>query len=423
MLKQEVRKLIEEARVAVGEIIIRSHLVQAWNHLQEHDAEGNPRGTTPYTDKAITAFQAAYSRAPEDIIVTHHLAIAHHARAWDLELRDDPRAEAEWEQALSFWQALADSSAFWTGLETKLLNCDPQADPGLLVVVQREFFDNLLDIHVDFIRHHLEIGDQQRAMTHVGIIGRSRMAEPIKNRFTEKVFQSLTGAVQEAKMKQDYESALTALERFLSLFPDHLLALRMYAEVCKEWASGLSYQDSWDEIEALGSRAYPRAKCLRSHPDLTSDPLAMTAMEEAAFELGVRGRLRGEMYLAARETRATTVAEHDAASSAFRFSIEWGQIAKDHSPDQSPLKNMLSTALFYQAVLLHLEAQDLLAVDSEVIVGDLKIVDEAILRLYSDALALAEESLIYVPGDEAVLDAIKYFKDKIAEYESRRRFL
>jgi hypothetical protein len=260
-------------------------------------------------------------------------------------------------------------------------------------------------------------------MSHVGIIGRSKMAEPIKNRFAEKVFQSLTGAVPEAKMKQDYESALTALERFLSLFPNHLLALRMYAEVCKEWASGLSYQDNWDEIEALGRRGYPRAKSLRSHPDLASDPLAMTAMEEAAYEFGVRGRLRGEIYFAARETRVTTVAERDAASSAFRFSVEWGEIAKDHSPDQSPLKSVLSAALYYQAVLLHLEAQDLLADDSEEILGDLKVLVEAILRLYSDALALAEESLIYAPGDEAAIDAIIYFKDKIADYESRRHFL
>ena len=83
--KNKIQGLIRDSRQAVREFSRRMHLVKAWELLQERDNDGNPKGPLPYTDEAISEFYAAYSCNRDDIVVIHHLAIAHHARAWDRE--------------------------------------------------------------------------------------------------------------------------------------------------------------------------------------------------------------------------------------------------------------------------------------------------------------------------------------------------
>jgi hypothetical protein len=82
--KREVRELIRRSRAAVEEAMGRMALSRAWEQLQERDSEGAPQGPLPYTEPALGELAAAHARDPEDIGVVHHLAIAHHARAWDL---------------------------------------------------------------------------------------------------------------------------------------------------------------------------------------------------------------------------------------------------------------------------------------------------------------------------------------------------
>jgi hypothetical protein len=89
----------------------------------------------PYTDEALAEFEAAHAREPDDVGIVHHLAIAHHARAWDLELSRDARAADEWKLSLDYWQTLAASDDFRNGLEAKLLTCDPNTDPAALAEV------------------------------------------------------------------------------------------------------------------------------------------------------------------------------------------------------------------------------------------------------------------------------------------------
>src|ERR1044071_9388014 len=95
-LHRSVEELIGDARSTVREAVGRAGLAKAWNALLERDAEGTVRGALPYTDQAIESFAEAHRRNPDDIGIVHHLAIAHHARAWDMELQGDPNAESEW---------------------------------------------------------------------------------------------------------------------------------------------------------------------------------------------------------------------------------------------------------------------------------------------------------------------------------------
>src|SRR5205085_2625590 len=113
----ETQTLIREAQLVVREVRARSGLAQAWELLQERDADGKATGALPYTDAALAALDTAQANAPDDIGLLHHAAIAHHARAWDFELRTDPRAAAEWALALHLWYRLVTSQEFRTGLE------------------------------------------------------------------------------------------------------------------------------------------------------------------------------------------------------------------------------------------------------------------------------------------------------------------
>ena len=50
------------------------------------------------------------------------------------------------------------------------------------------------------------------------------------------------------------------MERFLHLFPEHLPALRLHAELCTAWVAGLSYKDDWPAIAEVSDRAAPFAR-------------------------------------------------------------------------------------------------------------------------------------------------------------------
>src|SRR3954462_15198289 len=168
--QREVRELVRDARAAIQEMSARSHLAKAWGSLQERDIDGNALWALPYTESALAEFEATHRREPDDVGIVHHLAIIHHARAWDLELHNDAQAADAWKTALDYWQVLASSGEFPTGLEAKLLTCDPNADPALLAEVLRDLPENLIDVHVAFVRHYSELGEEARARTHVDLI-------------------------------------------------------------------------------------------------------------------------------------------------------------------------------------------------------------------------------------------------------------
>src|SRR5947209_2066012 len=253
-----IAELVRESRVAVRAALGRSHLARAWELLQDRADDSRSRGTLPYTDEAIGELEAAHRHDPEDVNAVHHLAIAHHARAWDFELRGDPRAIAEWETALAFWRSVAATGAFWGQLEEKLLRIDPQADRRPLGERRRGLLEQLLEVHVGFVRHYSEAGTPDRATGHVRLVQRASIPPAVKKRLVAKVFIAMTGGVAEAKATRDFAAALIPVERVLSLFPDYLQALRLHAEVCKEWVSGMSFRDDWKAILDVSVRALPQ---------------------------------------------------------------------------------------------------------------------------------------------------------------------
>lgn len=321
--------LIRECGAIVSDMSSRQHLVAAWESLQERDQSCNAKGPLPYTDRALSEFALAYERNSDDPAIVHHLAIAHHARAWDLELAGSPDAPAAWEEALGYWRVLAASGPFWESLKARQLACDDHADPGILDSARRELLEDLLDVHVAFICRYSDSNELPRATAHVEIIRRAKIPPAVKQKLIEKVFQAMTGHVPAARANQEYESALTSLERFLGLFPDYLLALRLYAEVCRDWLSPLSWKEEWPQIVALLSRAEPHVKLLSEHSELREAPLARIALEGMCLAAAQKGHDRGWNGIAESEDGALLPDERERAAVALDLAINWGRRVRE----------------------------------------------------------------------------------------------
>jgi hypothetical protein len=411
--KREVRELIRRSRAAVEEAMGRMALSRAWEQLQERDAEGDPQGPLPYTEPALGELAVAHARDPEDIGVVHHLAIAHHARAWDLELAGGGWAAREWERALGYWRVIAASAEFWNRLERKYRECDPEAAASPVAALRRDLLEDLLDVHVDFIRRYSESQTPDRANAHLEIVRRASIPPAVRRRLTDKVFDAMTGSVPEAKATRNFESALTLIERFLALFPDHLPALRMHAEIGEDLISGLSYKDNWDEIVAAEQRARPHAGRLAEHPDLARDPLARRALEELAVGLGRRSNDRA--------FAALTSGDRVTAREAAEVGIWWGRLAGRDCPEEAPLRNLYAICLFRRVGCLDREAAE---------VGRDRDVDErtkraAGVRLYRQAITDLEEALAARPAARELVQhleqALTRCRDIVTRLETELR--
>lgn len=398
-----IAELIRESRLAVRDAVGRSCAARGWELLQERDTDGSVRGALPYTDEAFREFEAAHRHDPEDVGVIHHLAIGHHARAWDLELRRDPRAASEWEVALGFWRAVVASGAFWSRLEEKLLQVHSQADRGTIAELRRGLLEQLLEVHVGFVRQYCEAGTPERATDHVRIVQRASIPPAVKRRLVEKVFAAMTSGVMEARAARDFASALTPLERFLTLFPDYLHALRLHAEVCKDWVSGMSFRDDWEAIVEVSDRAFPHAERLATHAELATEPLARTAFEELAFELALRGHDRGVSYFASHESGREGGPDRQAARSALELSIRWARLAAPRSCEGATIKDVLAACALGYAFTLREEIVEVLGSDAD---NQTRL--NAALGLARRAITEMEEALRWKQDLE---DLVRYCSD------------
>jgi hypothetical protein len=413
-----VARLLRDARAAVRDARARSRLARAWQLLHQRDADGNLANPVPWTDAALGELHAAVEHDPDDVRAMHHLAIAQHARAWDLELQGRPEAVAAWTEALGCWRIVSASAPFWASLERKLHACDPQADVAVVAELRRDLLEHLLDIHVDFVRHYCESGEPERATAHVQIIHAARIPPALRKRLTGKVFAAMTASVPEAKAQGAFVPALTTVERFLTLFPQHLPALRLQAELCTACVSGLSYRDDWEAIEDVSERARPFAQKIEEHPDLAAEPLAVAALVELAGELCQRGYDRTDAYLDKREYADLGMTERAQLSAGLDLAIRWGRLAHRLSPSDSRLRELFTICLLNRAYFLHQEAREVATADIDHLT---RVATRA--RLYRQAVAETEEAWALSPGQDKLEKNLAIFRAALERCESELALL
>jgi hypothetical protein len=358
--RQQVRRLARASTAAVRDALARIRRVRIWDLLQERDADGNAKGPLPYTALAWPELQAAHAADPEDIGLVHHLAIAAHARAWDLELSDSPAAASAWEEALGYWRILAFSAEFWDGLKAKLRACDMQADVGPLDQARRDLLEDLLDIHVAFVRHYSEKDRVDHAVVHVQIVQRANIPPALKRRLVGKIYEAMTAGVGAAKLAREFASAAQTVERFLALFPDHLPALRLHAEVYAPWVKSLHFRDHWNEIERLSRQADRYGQQLAGHPDLDADPLAKTALAELSWEFSFQAYHRGSTHLAALEqSQQDFDLLADRVMSALDVGLPWAERGSRASPPEAQVRDLYAGLLAWRGQIRSCQAGQL----------------------------------------------------------------
>jgi hypothetical protein len=369
--KRSVHDLAQACLLAVQEARRRALVCQAWDLLQERSEEGQVNGPLPYTGTALPPLLAAHAGDREDIGIIHHLAITHHARAWDLELAGDPTAATYWQQALGYWRVVSTSAEFWSGLDRRFTACAAEGEVSPLPDLRKHLLEHLLEVHVDFVRRYGESseaawtgGAKDRASIHVEIVRRARIPLAVRRLLIQKIFEDMTASVPVAKVQGDYASALLRVERFLDLVDppgvnagraddigDHLGGLRLHAEISGDWVSGRSYKDDWDLIVGLSERSRPYAERLLSHPDLASDPQAWPAVEAMAQAFGRHANSRGSTYF-----NDDLPGE---GAKAFEIGISWGRLVIGRCSAASDVRNALGVCLLGHSACLGSQIQDI----------------------------------------------------------------
>ena len=411
---KETGHMIKESLLAVNAAIGRSHLARAWDLLQEKNKNGDPLGPLPYTDEALDEFEAARKLLPSDPGIIHHLAIAHHARAWDMEFRNDPSAPDEWELALGYWRVLEASGEFWAGLKGKLKTIDPEADPTALDAARKNLFEDLLGIHVGFILHHCELDEPDRAKVHVQIVIQARISPAIKKRLVGKVFEAMTDSVAQARQVEAYESALKPVEQFLALFSElpYLPALRLHVESCDAWVASMSYQENWDDILRLSQRAMPYEKQLLDHADLAENASARNAAEKLAEKMAMRGKDRAAGHMAALESGQGGALDRDEAAAAIEFALIWGRLGYDCSRHDALVRRILPACLNIQALCWNHEVNEVLESD----VDDRMKLNVAV-ELCRKGVAALEEAVTYEPDDSILTGNLDSSRRQLTELQ------
>ena len=419
-----VAALLRGANAAVAEAQHHSCRVRAWELLQERDPDGNAKGPLPYTDAAIGEFEEAHRRDPANAGIVHHLAIAHHARAWDLELQGDPRAEAEWQCALDYWRTVGASVEFWAALEAKVCQVDSKADPAIVHGTRRDLLENLLDVHVDFIRYYCELDRPERAMAHVNIVNQALIPPAVKKRLVDKVYGAMTGSVAEANAQGERDSALTILERFLQIYPGHVGALRSYATICGQAVAALSYRDDWDALSVLIERADAHAERLALDEALPSESLAEVALRELVDEVVLRAKERANSLFGSDEAPEglPDASKVDEQFAVFSLALRWGRWGLKCRVPSSFLEQVLPGLLLGLGSALFYKGCHALA--------DPDCSDEALRRnaatclaLYDESIAAFEEAAGLVPGDDAIRENLDIVRQKRASEEAIMRML
>ncbi len=404
-MKRSLETLVRESSDAVQSARVGFKVFHGWQSLvglsvSEAGSTVVSTRPKPYTHEAIAAFESAYREDPENIQVVHHLAIAYHALAWDFEKINDPGAEHAWKEALKYWRLLTTSPDFWAGMRLRFQTMAPDGDPGLIDQARRRLYEDLLDIHVDFVRHYVETGSPERSVTHVRIIQSAELPPAVKKRFDEKVFEAMTSSIPEARLGRMWESALTSVERFMALFPDHLSALRLIAEIGKDWAAGISFIDRWDEIVLLSQRLEDSANRLVQHSQLEQDSLAKAGLSSLSEQFISHGLGRIEAIKnrsLSPEDGTLSQQDFDDTLGVYEIVIRWGRLDAPLCATDSSLVKNLAVLLNNRAVFLQQEIRAVKAsgVDQRTRLKTLEHLLRGILADLDEAMRLRPEDDLY----------------------------
>lgn len=183
----------------------------------------------PYSAEAFRTWKALHERSPEDIETIHHLAIMHHARAFDVETSNSPqKADADWKSALQYWHELWHNDAFWDQLAQSLTG---QTNAVKIVSEIRDSWPvELLKIHFD-IAIDPDTKNRGRIAFHVRLALDSPFPDEAKDQVRQKAYEQWVSSLDPQVWQTDFrvpdviEVATARIREYLERDPECPYAL------------------------------------------------------------------------------------------------------------------------------------------------------------------------------------------------------
>ncbi|MGH3784988.1 MAG: hypothetical protein ACRDRG_00180 [Pseudonocardiaceae bacterium] len=208
----------------------------------------------PWTEQA----EAIWTRASgSDPWRDHHLAILHHAKAYDLETAGRREAFQHWTAALRHWSAVHADDAFWARMAEHLSErMGAEIAPGVIAGVRARLPRELLEPHRDLIAAY-QASDPERARSHMSVLTSAPFDPDVIDRIRRQFTEEVLAAVPEAVMTADFERMIARLRRWQHIDQDnaHLLrsllyVYRMFNE--QLWDSDDGFARVSDNVAAVG---------------------------------------------------------------------------------------------------------------------------------------------------------------------------
>jgi hypothetical protein len=198
----------------------------------------------PWTRTAIRLWEQEYARGTEvtagaDIEVVHHLAIAHHACAYDLESAGDDAAFGHFEKALRHWATLHGAPDFWRRTRQRLDDALGVPVPDEVVTEARTRLPyHLLEPHLT-LAARLRLTDPGRARRHVRLVTGSAFPDTIVAEARDSLVRGLLDGVPAAVAEGRYPETIDVLESWLLLDPDSHDLLHALLFTSRSWVERL----------------------------------------------------------------------------------------------------------------------------------------------------------------------------------------
>jgi tetratricopeptide (TPR) repeat protein len=190
----------------------------------------------PWTRTAIRLWERADG---DDIEVVHHLAIAHHACAYDLEVNGDDTAFGHFEKALKHWATLYGAPEFWRRMHQRLSNAMGVPVPDEVIAqVRTRLPHNLLEPHLT-LAARLRLTNPGRARRHVRLVTSSVFPHAIVAGARDGLVRDVLDGVPMAVAEGRFAETIDVVESWLLLDPDSHDLLRALLFTSRSWIDRL----------------------------------------------------------------------------------------------------------------------------------------------------------------------------------------
>ncbi|WP_067699281.1 hypothetical protein [Nocardia jejuensis] len=197
------------------------------------DALGTPSSSETAADDARRPASsgpgdAPIADAPPAVAASHslhHLAVATHARAYQLEIAGEDTAFEQWRLALGYWARLQTDDAYWERLGAHIAAVTPDALPEeierAVVEARAELPGQVLEPHVTRVQE-LRRDQLDRAREHLDLIRHSEFAAADVGRARARLAREAGAQIRRLIRENNLDRALAEVQAWIEIDSDNI---------------------------------------------------------------------------------------------------------------------------------------------------------------------------------------------------------